>query len=193
MRKPKTFITPDKWFNSTTTVKPTKCSLIVIIDLRKTGTPCWLRCFTVVMLVKNRFWHTTLIESYLQWLITFVWGKRLSQKCHEEKSYIGCMRWAAYSKYFCCFVVIILFKGLFDTTHRIIKEYIHISLSLWNIWYAISVSFLRAYKMIVKVLSFLPVFAVNSWNRLWALGRLIALSCVWIYSLGIQFVFGFYH
>ena len=34
----------------------------------------------------HRFQNITLIESDLQWLITFVWGKRLNQKFHDEQT-----------------------------------------------------------------------------------------------------------
>ena len=91
-------------------------------------------------------------------------------------------------------LLLLFFSRVYSLVHIESLKDIYILVCPCGIYgYAISVSLLWAYKIIVKVLSFLPVFAVNSWNRLWALGRLIALSCVWIYSLGIQFVFGFYH
>ena len=98
---------------------------------------------------------------------------KLQLNCHVNESYRNNIRWFSSSSSF-CYVL-----GLLTTTIKAIYTLARPC----GIRYTIQLSL----KRMIVVLSFLPVFAANSWNRLSFRGRLIALSCVWIY-LNTQFV-----
>ena len=98
---------------------------------------------------------------------------KLQLNCHVNELYRNNIRCFPSSSSF-CYVL-----GLLTTTIKAIYTLARPC----GIRYTIQLSL----KRMIVVLSFLPVFAANSWNRLSFRGRLIALSCVWIY-LNTQFV-----